>query len=96
MRVWLRNFNGQGNYSINGADKVPLPAVGAGGASEYGWADLNFTGVLTELGVQDETSSVGNLQAIEVDGKILLDAGILALAKSIFPNGLWWIKSRES
>ena len=36
------------------------------------------------------------LYAIEVDGVILSDLGILPKAQQTFPNGLWWIKDRAN
>ena len=34
------------------------------------------------------------MNQIEVDGDVLVDGNILALAQQTFPNGLWWIKDR--
>ena len=96
LRVWTRNYQGNAHYSINRADKVDMPTIVNNGASEYGWADLNFTGELSEFGIQDGTGAATRLMAIEIDGKILVDGGILNLAQTAFPNGLWWIKDRAN
>ena len=73
LRVYTRNFSGNATFGINGADRTALPAIGAGGQNEYGWADLSFTGTLTELVLRDNSVSNCFLQAIEVDGQILYD-----------------------
>ena len=56
---------------------------------------LPFTGNLTSIEI---TSSAQNaaLNGIWVDGVLLVDLSILAVAQQTFPNGLWWIKDRAN
>ena len=51
--------------------------------------------VVRNKGAIDESGAV-MFSAIEVDGEVLVDVGILPLAQSTFPNGLWWIKDRAN
>ena len=86
-------------YSIFRAitDKVDMPQIVNNGSSErQSWADLNFTGELIEFGIQDGTGAAARLMAIEIDGKILVDGGILNLAQTAFPHALYWVKRRDA
>ena len=75
LRVYTRNYTGAATFGINGADRTALPAIGEQKALRtYGWADLSFTGTLTELSLRDQgTSRTPRAFAIEVDGEILYD-----------------------
>ena len=42
------------------------------------------------------TGNPVSLAAVEVDGEILVDANILAIAQQAFSNALWWIKDRDN
>ena len=42
----------------------------------------------------EHNSEAIHVNAIRVDGEILVDFSILAQAQNTFPNGLWWIKDR--
>jgi hypothetical protein len=67
------------------------PGVGTVAAN---WAVIGTgAGTITEIRIRSG-SERANCCAIRVDGKILVDLSILALAQNTFPDGLWWIKDR--
>ena len=63
-----------------------------------GWVELTATGTISATNPITATT-IGDGQscfvnAFRVDGDVLVDGNILAVAQQTFNNGLWWIKSR--
>ena len=92
VRVYTRNYNNNAVYSINKAAAQSNPL--ASGA--IGWADLSFTGNLTELAIRDNSTSNTRFYALEIDGNVYVSESILSAAQAAFPSGLWWIKDRAN
>ena len=57
-------------------------------------AITNPPGTITEIALQSTGAAAAQMNNIVVNGKTLVDVGIIPSAKGIFPNGLYWIKSR--
>lgn len=72
---------------------------GYGGAGRKGTSNNNNGGagmkgfILIEYVTQINCAKIA---AIEVDGKVLVDAGILPLAQQAFSDGMYWIKGRDT
>ena len=81
-------FGSTGSVSINGGPKI------------YGDNGGNWTTVATGGGTLNTLVGAdyygGTIYSIKVDGKYLVDKGILENAQDVFPNALWWIKSRQN
>ena len=61
-----------------------------------GWVDISAeaAGSLSTLGFSSSGSASDGFSALKIDGKLVIEAGILAQAQAAFSNGLWWIKDR--
>ena len=72
------------NVSVNGGSSTTF--------ARGQWVDLGFTGTLTSLAVSSPSANPG-LSAIEVDGKILVDAGVIpvgSLNSSVYNSSQTW------
>ena len=63
-----------------------------------GWVVLTAAGTVSSTNpITATTVGAGQscfVNAIRIDGDVLVDGNILAVAQQTFGNGLWWIKSR--
>ncbi len=89
--VTLYQSNNAGTTSWNGQNLTP------NGTS----ITFNGSGEISQSSpITSTTAGSGGqscfLSAIEVDGEILVDYGILPNAQLTFPQGLWWIKDRTA
>jgi hypothetical protein len=85
---------GQGRIWVNEV----LTGITAGGSNA--WVDLSpslaFPISISNIALNGSGGQAGRCNAYEIDGEILVDANILAIAQSAFPDGLWWIKDRAN
>ena len=84
VEIWTNSnarvyFNDSPNPAVTGNNSFQVIASGGGTLSKIFY---------------EHNSQAIHVNAIKVDGEILTDLNILAIAQSTFPNGLWWIKDR--
>ena len=91
-----------GEFRVNGGAWQAVPSSGFGASLPsdhltHGATALSGGGTLTTFELRRaENADTPSLYWVEVDGKILVDAGILSIAQSVFSSGLWWVKARKT
>ena len=80
---------GQSGFQVNGT------TISGNGA---GWFDISAqaAGSLSTLGFSASSNAADGFSRLQIDGKDVIEKGILPKAQSTFPTGLWWIKSRKT
>ena len=80
--------------TVDGADTSITCTPSSGSDTAKWWTVFSGSGNFTKMTCQGWYG--GTMLGIKVDGELLVDGNILAIAQQTFPNGLWWIKDRTS
>ena len=78
---------GQSGFQVNGTTIS---------GNRAGWFDISTqaAGSLSTLGFSASSNNADGFSRLQIDGKDVVEPGILPKAQQTFPNALWWIKSR--
>ena len=86
FRVYV--YVNQGGFQVNGTTIS---------GTYSGWLDISTqaAGSLSTLGFGASSSAADGFSRLQIDGKDVIEKGILPKAQSTFATGLWWIKEPQ-